>query len=138
MSRAGTNLRTSYLESNEVLHRPYQKVLIVAVFAIAVLLPAATSTYFVHLLDLCFLSAIGALGLMLLSSFYGLWFGYTLYRRSKLAQTTLRRCWYVINTGACLGVLKQVSPFPHGSLSGYCPRIACPLGDVEIRSEPFD
>ena len=71
MSRAGTNLRTSYLESNEVLHRPYQKVLMAIVLAVAVLLPAATSTYFVHLLDLCFLSAIGALGLMLLTGYCG-------------------------------------------------------------------
>ena len=71
MSRAGPNLRTSYLESNEVLHRPYQKVIIAAVFAVAVLVPAATSTYFVHLLDLCFLSAIGALGLMLLTGYCG-------------------------------------------------------------------
>jgi hypothetical protein len=66
MARAGTNLRTSYVEANEVLRRPYQKVLIAIVLAGALLLPAASSTYFVHLLDLCLLSAIGALGLMLL------------------------------------------------------------------------
>ena len=29
MARVGTNLRTNYLESNEVLRRPYQKVLVV-------------------------------------------------------------------------------------------------------------
>jgi branched-chain amino acid transport system permease protein len=71
MSRVGPNLRTSYLESNEVLPRPYQKVLITIVLAVAILLPATTSTYFVHLLDLCFLSAIGALGLMLLTGYCG-------------------------------------------------------------------
>jgi branched-chain amino acid transport system permease protein len=71
MSRAGPNLRTSYLESNEVVPRPYQKVLITIVLAVAILLPATTSTYFVHLLDLCFLSAIGALGLMLLTGYCG-------------------------------------------------------------------
>jgi branched-chain amino acid transport system permease protein len=71
MARAGSNLRTSYLEPNEVLPRPYQKVLIASVLTVAVLLPAVTSTYFVHLLDLCFLSAIGALGLMLLTGYCG-------------------------------------------------------------------
>ena len=71
MSRAGTNLRTDYLEANEVLHRPYQKTLVAMILAVAALLPAATSTYFVHLLDLCFLSAIGALGLMLLTGYCG-------------------------------------------------------------------
>ena len=71
MSRAGSNFRTSYVESNEVLRRPYQKMLIAIVLAVAVLLPAVTSTYFVHLLDLCFLSAIGALGLMLLTGYCG-------------------------------------------------------------------
>jgi branched-chain amino acid transport system permease protein len=71
MSRAGSNFRTSYVESNEVFRRPYQKMLIAIVLAVAVLLPAVTSTYFVHLLDLCFLSAIGALGLMLLTGYCG-------------------------------------------------------------------
>ena len=71
MARAGTNLRTNYVEANEVLRRPYQKVLIAIVLAGAILLPAASSTYFVHLLDLCLLSAIGALGLMLLTGYCG-------------------------------------------------------------------
>ena len=71
MARAGTNLRTNYVEANEILRRPYQKVLIVIVLAGALLLPAASSTYFVHLLDLCLLSAIGALGLMLLTGYCG-------------------------------------------------------------------
>lgn len=71
MSRTGYNLRTNYLESNKVVRRPYQKVLIAAVLVVAVLLPTASSTFFVHLLNLCFLSAIGALGLMLLTGFCG-------------------------------------------------------------------
>ena len=33
MARAGTNLRTSYLESNEVLRRPYQKLLVGLILA---------------------------------------------------------------------------------------------------------
>jgi branched-chain amino acid transport system permease protein len=71
MSRAGTNLRIDYLEANEVLHRPYQKILLAVILGVAVLLPAVSSTYFVHLLDLCFLASIGALGLMLLTGYCG-------------------------------------------------------------------
>jgi len=71
MARAGTNLRTSYLESNEVLRRPYQKLLIVLVFAAALILPFTSSDYFLHLVNLCFLACIGALGLMILTGFCG-------------------------------------------------------------------
>ena len=71
MSRNPYTLRTSYLESNEVLRRPYQKVLVGLILAVALVVPTAASTYFVHLLDLCLLSAIGALGLMLLTGYCG-------------------------------------------------------------------
>ena len=37
MARTGYNLRTSYLESNEVLRRPYQKVLLALVLGAIVL-----------------------------------------------------------------------------------------------------
>jgi branched-chain amino acid transport system permease protein len=71
LSRNPHTLRTSYLESNEVLGRPYQKLLVGLVLMVALLIPAVASTYFVHLLDLCLLSAIGALGLMLLTGYCG-------------------------------------------------------------------
>jgi branched-chain amino acid transport system permease protein len=71
MARAGTNLRTSYLESNEVLRRPYQKLLIALILAAALMLPFASSDYFMHLINLCFLACIGALGLMILTGFCG-------------------------------------------------------------------
>src|SRR5262245_66360578 len=71
MARAGYNLRTSYLESNEVLRRPYQKVLVLFILFVALLLPAASSNFFVHLLNLCFLAAIAALGLMILTGYCG-------------------------------------------------------------------
>src|SRR5262249_11577566 len=67
MARTSHNLRTSYLESNEVLRRPYQKVLVLLVLFAALLLPAASSNFFVHLLNLCFLAPLGALGLMILA-----------------------------------------------------------------------
>jgi branched-chain amino acid transport system permease protein len=71
MARTGYNLRISYLESNEVLRRPYQKVLLSLVLAAALLLPAGSSNFFVHLMNLCFLAAIGALGLMILTGYCG-------------------------------------------------------------------
>ena len=71
MARAGTNLRTSYLESNEVMSRPYQKFLVALTLAVAVVLPGGASEYFLHLLNLCMLACVGALGLMILTGFCG-------------------------------------------------------------------
>ena len=71
MARAGTNLRTSYLESNEVLRRPYQKLLIGLIVAAALTLPGGSSEYFLHLANLCLLACTGALGLMILTGFCG-------------------------------------------------------------------
>lgn len=71
MARTGYNLRTSYLQSNEILGRPYQKTLVLLVMAVAVALPLISSAYLLHLLVLCFLAGIGALGLMLLTGFCG-------------------------------------------------------------------
>src|SRR3990172_9180080 len=71
MARVGYNLRTSYLESNEVLRRPYQKALVALILAAGVLLPAASSNYFIHLMNLCYLAGIGALGLAILTGYCG-------------------------------------------------------------------
>jgi branched-chain amino acid transport system permease protein len=71
MARVGYNLRTSYLESNEVLRRPYQKVLVAVILTAVILLPAVSSNFFIHLINLCFLAAIGALGLMILTGYCG-------------------------------------------------------------------
>lgn len=71
MARVGTNLRTSYLESNEVLRRPYQKILVALILIAALALPSASSKYFVHLMNLCYLAGIGALGLAILTGYCG-------------------------------------------------------------------
>ena len=71
MARIATNLRTSYLQSNEVLQRPYQKLLVAIILLSALALPAGSSTYFIHLMNLCFLAAIGALGLAILTGYCG-------------------------------------------------------------------
>jgi branched-chain amino acid transport system permease protein len=71
MARAGPYLRTNYLQSNEVLPRPYQKVLITLILVVALLLPFVSSVFFVYLVSLSFLASIGALGLMLLTGYCG-------------------------------------------------------------------
>src|SRR5207302_7700931 len=71
MARLGPNLRTSYLVANAVFPRPYQKLLLGLVLAVAATLPAVASMFFVHLMNLCFLAAIGALGLAILTGFCG-------------------------------------------------------------------
>jgi len=71
MARLGPNLRTSYLESNAVFPHPHQKLLLGLVLAAAATLPAVASMFFVHLMNLCFLAAIGALGLAILTGFCG-------------------------------------------------------------------
>jgi branched-chain amino acid transport system permease protein len=71
MARVGTNLRTSYLEANEVLHRPYQKLFVGLVLAAMLILPFGASEYFLHLVNLCSLACIGVLGLMILTGFCG-------------------------------------------------------------------
>ena len=71
MARVGAYLRTSYLESNEVLRRPYQKLLIGLIIAGALALPGGASEYFLHLTNLCLLACIGALGLTILTGFCG-------------------------------------------------------------------
>ncbi len=71
MARAGYNLRTNYLESNEVLRRPYQRLLVALILLAAVVLPMGSSNFFLHLMNLCFLAGIGALGLTILTGFCG-------------------------------------------------------------------
>jgi branched-chain amino acid transport system permease protein len=71
VARAGNNLRTSYLEANEVLRRPYQKLLVSLIIVAVLTLPLGSSDYFLHLINLCFLACIGALGLMVLTGFCG-------------------------------------------------------------------
>lgn len=70
--RAGSPyLRVSHAESNEVLRRPYQKVLVGAALAAVLLIPAAASSFYVHLLNLAALASVGALGLNLLTGYCG-------------------------------------------------------------------
>lgn len=71
MARHGPNLRTHYFEANEVLRRPYQKLLVGLILVIALVLPAGVSNFSLYLMNLCFLAAIGALGLAILTGFCG-------------------------------------------------------------------
>jgi hypothetical protein len=59
MARAGTNLRTSYLESNEVLRRPYQKLLVGLILAAALAFRFCSWDYFLLLIYVSFLVLLG-------------------------------------------------------------------------------
>jgi branched-chain amino acid transport system permease protein len=71
MSKKGYSLRIDHLESNQILRRPYQKLLVGGILMLALILPSLTSTFLIHLMNLSFLAAIGALGLMLLTGVCG-------------------------------------------------------------------
>jgi len=71
MFRKSPFLRTSHLESNKVLVRPYQKFLVIVVVLFFLALPAFASTFHVHLINLAFLATIAAIGLNLLTGYCG-------------------------------------------------------------------
>ncbi len=71
MSRKSPFLRTNHLEANEVLQRPYQKVLVIAALCLVLVLPVFTSKFHVHLLNLAMLATIAAVGLNLLTGYCG-------------------------------------------------------------------
>jgi branched-chain amino acid transport system permease protein len=64
-------LIVSYAQTNRILPEPYQRV-IVAILAVAlVCIPLFSGDYFVHLLNLCLIAVIGAVGLNLLTGYCG-------------------------------------------------------------------
>jgi branched-chain amino acid transport system permease protein len=64
-------LRVTYAETNRLLAEPYQRILVGAIVLFVIGLPLVADSYFVHLLNLCFLAAIGAVGLNLLTGYCG-------------------------------------------------------------------
>lgn len=71
MARLGHNLRRSYLEANEVLPRTYQRLIVLTILVLAVALPLVASHYTLHLMNLCMLGAVAALGLTILTGCCG-------------------------------------------------------------------
>lgn len=71
MTRPGPFLRTSYLESNEVLPRPYQKALVIIAVGLLLLPPVLISSFYVHLMNTVLLAVIAVVGLNLLTGYCG-------------------------------------------------------------------
>lgn len=71
MTRPGPFLRTNYLESNEVLPRPYQKVLVIIALVVLLLPPVLMSNFYVHLMNTVLLAVIAVVGLNLLTGYCG-------------------------------------------------------------------
>lgn len=64
-------LHVSYATTNRILAEPYQRILVGVIIAFLIGLPLVADSYSVHLLNLCFLSTIGAVGLNLLTGYCG-------------------------------------------------------------------
>jgi branched-chain amino acid transport system permease protein len=64
-------LLVSYAETNRVLAEPYQRILIGLIVAASVCIPLVAGGYFLHLMNLCFIAVIGAVGINLLTGYCG-------------------------------------------------------------------
>lgn len=71
ISRHSPFLKVAHLDYNEVLQRPYQKVLVALCVILSLTLPALASSFHVHLLNLALLAIIAAVGLNLLTGYCG-------------------------------------------------------------------
>jgi branched-chain amino acid transport system permease protein len=64
-------LLTSYAQTNRLLPEPYQR-FVVAVSVVAIIcIPVVSGDYFLHLMNLCFIAVIGAVGINLLTGYCG-------------------------------------------------------------------
>jgi branched-chain amino acid transport system permease protein len=71
MARKSPYLHVSYTEINRVLAEPYQRVLVAALVIAIVCIPFLAGGYFLHLMNLCSIAVIGAVGINLLTGYCG-------------------------------------------------------------------
>src|ERR1700691_4251689 len=64
-------LLVSYAETNRVLPNPYQRVMVSVIVAAIVCIPFVAGGYFLHLMNLCSIAVIGAVGINLLTGYCG-------------------------------------------------------------------
>ncbi len=64
-------LLVSYAETNRVLPDPYQRVVVAAIFMAIFCIPSVAGSYFLHLMNLCSIAVIGAVGINLLTGYCG-------------------------------------------------------------------
>lgn len=71
MAKKSPYLHVSYAATNRVLVEPYQRVLVAAIVIAIVCLPFLAGGYFLHLMNLCSIAVIGAVGINLLTGYCG-------------------------------------------------------------------
>jgi len=71
MSSQSPYLLVSYAQTNRVLPEPYQRVVVAVIVAALLCLPAFSGDYFLHLMNLCSIAVIGAVGINLLTGYCG-------------------------------------------------------------------
>ena len=71
MTKPSPYLLVSYAQTNRILPEPYQRVVVGTVAAVILLLPVVSGDYFLHLMNLCLIAAIGAIGINLLTGYCG-------------------------------------------------------------------
>ena len=71
MARKSPYLHVSYTQTNRVLAEPYQRVLVAALVIAIVCIPLLAGGYFLHLMNLCSIAVIGAVGINLLTGYCG-------------------------------------------------------------------
>jgi branched-chain amino acid transport system permease protein len=71
MTSESPYLLVSYAQTNRVLPKPYQRVVVAVIGAVLLCIPVVSGDYFLHLMNLCFLAVIGAVGINLLIGYCG-------------------------------------------------------------------
>jgi branched-chain amino acid transport system permease protein len=71
MTAKSPYLLVSYAETNRILAEPYQRAVVTTVAAAILCIPIISGGYFLHLMNLCFIAVIGAVGIDLLTGYCG-------------------------------------------------------------------
>lgn len=64
-------LLVSYAQTNRVLPEPYQRIVVGLIVAALICIPIVSGDYFLHLMNLCSIAVIGAVGINLLTGYCG-------------------------------------------------------------------
>ncbi len=71
MTTKSPYLLVSYAQTNRLLPEPYQRVVVAAIAAALLCIPVLSGEYFLHLMNLCSIAVIGAVGINLLTGYCG-------------------------------------------------------------------
>jgi branched-chain amino acid transport system permease protein len=71
MTAKSPYLQLSHAATNRILAEPYQRIVVGIATAVLLCLPFASGDYFLHLMNLCFIAVIGAIGINLLTGYCG-------------------------------------------------------------------